>query len=161
MRSSFGKTGGLAAVLIAALTILACGGSSVAPGSSSKVEFRAPADFAVADYAGKPLVVNFFASWCGPCNAEAPALAEFVNANPGVHVVGIAVNDSQADVAAFMSEYGLSFPVVMDDVSLSAAYGIGGVPTTIVFDRGGREVDRIVGAASRDRLEEGLARTSQ
>ena len=149
----------LLAVVGAASALGACGGSgSAAP--SADVEFIAPADFSVADYAGKPLVVNYFGSWCGPCNAEAADLAAFSKAQSGkAAFVGVAVNDKQSDVVDFMSEYGLTYPVVLDDNSLSAKDGITGVPTTIFYDASGQEVDRIVGAASLDQFNTSFAKT--
>jgi len=147
-----------AVVLGAALLAAACGSSSGSSGSTAGVAIEAPSDFNVAKYAGKPLVVNFFGSWCGPCNAEAPDLAMFAKANPGVQFAGVAVNDTEDDATSFMTKYGLSYPVVMDDNSLSAKYGITGVPTTIFFNGGGQEVDRIVGAAARDQFGQSLAR---
>jgi cytochrome c biogenesis protein CcmG, thiol:disulfide interchange protein DsbE len=157
MRSRKSIVAGLlaAVVLGAALSAAACGSSSGSPGS---VTVQAPGDFSVAKYAGKPLVVNFFGSWCGPCNAEAPDLATFSKANPGAQFVGIAVNDTESDATAFMSKYGLSYPVVIDDNSLSAQYGITGVPTTIFFNGAGQEVDRIVGAASLGQFDQSLAK---
>ena len=148
----------LAIVLSAALLLAACGSSSGSSGSSGGVTVQAPADFSVAKYAGKPLVVNFFGSWCGPCNGEAPDLATFSKANPAVQFVGIAVNDRKDDVASFMTKYGLGYPVVLDDGSLSAQYGVAVVPTTIFFDSGGREVDRIRGAATLDQFGQTLAK---
>ena len=148
----------LAIVLSAALLLAACGSSSGSTGSSGGVRVQAPADFNVAKYAGKPLVVNFFGSWCGPCNSEAPDLATFSKANPAVQFVGIAVNDTESAATSFMSNYGLAYPVVVDDNSLSARYGITGVPTTIFFDSGGREVDRIRGAATLDQFGQSLAK---
>jgi thiol-disulfide isomerase/thioredoxin len=145
-------------VVAAALAFSACGGTSVSSGEGAPVELMQPADFSVADYAGKPLVVNFFGSWCGPCNAEAPALAAFVAAHPGMQFVGVAVEDSGADVTAFMNEYGLTYPVVMDDKSLGSQYGITGVPETLFFDAAGQQQDRIIGAASRDQFEASLAK---
>jgi cytochrome c biogenesis protein CcmG/thiol:disulfide interchange protein DsbE len=149
-------------VAVGAATALgACGGSasSSSPASSADVEFVSPGDFSVADYAGKPLVVNYFGSWCGPCNAEAPDLSTFSKAQSGTAAfVGVAVDDKQSDVLDFMSKYGLSYPVVLDDNSLSAANGINGVPTTIFYDASGQEVDRIVGAASLDQLTTSLAK---
>ena len=135
---------------VAVLTLGACGDSGSAGSSEppADVEFIAPQDFAVADYAGKALVVNYFGSWCGPCNAEAPDLAAFAEGHPEAAIVGIAVDDEQDAVVDFMGEYGLTYPVVLDDGSLGANDGITGVPTTIFYDAAGKEVDRIVGAAT-------------
>jgi thiol-disulfide isomerase/thioredoxin len=148
----------LLAVVGAASALGACGGSG-SSASSADVQFVAPKDFSVADYAGKPLVVNFFGSWCGPCNAEAPDLSTFSKAQSGkAAFLGVAVNDKQGDVVDFMSKYGLTYPVVMDDNSLSAKHGITGVPTTIFYNARGKEVDRIVGAASLDQFTTSLAK---
>jgi len=149
---------GLAFVLAMAFLMGACGGSSAPAPGAADVEVLKPADFSVADYAGKPLVVNFFGSWCGPCKAEAPDLSEFAAANPGVQFVGIAESDEEDDAVAFMQEFGLDYPVVIDDNSLGQASNITGVPTTIFFDAGGVEVDRIVSAADLTRFEESLAK---
>lgn len=149
-----------AALAVAALS--ACGSSGGSGGFGGSVatatKFLMPSGFKVADYAGKPLVVNFFGSWCGPCNSEAPDLATFAKANPGAQFVGIAINDTESDVTSFMTKYGLSYPVVMDDDSLSTEYGINGVPTTIFFDGAGQEVDRLVGASSLDQFGQSLAK---
>jgi len=149
----------LIAVVGAASGLVACGGSA-SSAKSADVEFISPADFSVADYAGKPLVVNYFGSWCGPCNEEAADLAAFSKSKSGeAAFVGVAVDDQQSDVVEFMSKYGLSYPVVLDDNSLSAKDGITGVPTTIFYDAKGKEVDRFVGAASLDRFNTSFAKT--
>ncbi len=163
------RYGALAFVLLVAFTLMAagfigaCGSSgspeaSVQPSSTGDGGFIEPAGFDVADYAGRPLVVNFFGSWCPPCNSEAPELAAFAREHGStVQFVGIAVNDTRDAVADFMAKYELGFPVVVDDKSLTARYGISSVPTTIFFAADGGEKDRIVGAAGAERLEAGLA----
>jgi len=149
----------LLAVVGAASALGACGSDSSTAAAAADVQFLSPKEFSVADYAGKPLVVNYFGSWCGPCNAEAPDLAAFSKAQKGkAAFVGVAVDDTQSDVVDFMSKYGLTYPVVLDDNSLGAADGITGVPTTIFYDAGGQEVDRIVGAASLERFTTSLAK---
>jgi thiol-disulfide isomerase/thioredoxin len=134
----------------------AASGGATTSGGSAAVEVLDPADFDAAAYAGEPLVVNFFGSWCAPCNMEAPDLATFARES-GVQIVGIAVNDTEEDALAFMDEYGLAFPIVMDDNSLGAEYGITGVPTTIFLDAQGQETDRLVGASSLDQFNAALA----
>jgi cytochrome c biogenesis protein CcmG/thiol:disulfide interchange protein DsbE len=149
----------LIAVFAATAALGACAGSG-SSASSAPVQFLSPKDFNVADYAGKPLVVNYFGSWCGPCNAEAPELSTFSKSHSGkAAFVGVAVNDQQSDVVDFMTKYGLSYPVVLDDNSLSARDGITGVPTTIFYNASGKEVDRIVGAASLDQFTTSFAKT--
>jgi thiol-disulfide isomerase/thioredoxin len=128
--------------------LAACGGSS-SSGTSADVEFIPAGDFKVADYAGKPLVINYFGSWCGPCNLEAPALAAFAEAHPEAQFIGIAVEDQQGDVVDFMNKYGLTYPVVLDDGwDIAGEDGVSGVPTTVFYDSAGKEVDRIVGAST-------------
>ena len=132
--------------------------ASAASASGSQSQVIAPADFAVADYSGKPLVVNMFGSWCPPCNMEAPDLASFAKQNPGAQVVGIACEDTQKDAVAFMDKYGLTYPLVVDDGSLVSQFGISAYPTTIFFNAAGKEVDRLVGASSLDQFNASLAK---
>jgi len=145
-------------VVAAATALGACGGSgSTAP--SADVQFLSPRDFNAADFAGKPLVVNYFGSWCGPCNLEAPALSAFAKAQSGnAAFVGVAFGDEQSDVVDFMSKYGLTYPVVMDDNSVGAEAGVSGYPTTIFYNASGQEVDRLVGAASLEQFNLSLSK---
>ena len=131
---------------------------SGASGTKFTGEVLTPADFSVADYAGKPLVVNMFGSWCPPCNAEAPELAAFTEQNPGVQVVGVACEDTEEGAIGFMEQFGLTFTLVMDDGTLVQETAITAYPTTLFYNAQGEEVDRIVGAATLDRFNASLAK---
>jgi thiol-disulfide isomerase/thioredoxin len=150
----------VAFVVAVALFAAACGtsGSSSGSGAPADVTFVPVDEFKVANYAGKPLVVNVFGTWCGPCNSEAPELAEFAKANPQAQFVGVAEDDTEDTVSEFMGKYELSYPVVLDDKRLGNMWGTQYVPTTIFFNASGQEVDRIVGAASLKQFEASLAK---
>ncbi len=88
-----------------------------------------------ADFAkGKPKLLNIFASWCIPCAAEAPQLAELAAA--GVEIDGVAIRDRKEDLAAFLARYGNPYARIgADDLSsLQLAVGSSGVPETFVID---------------------------
>jgi thiol-disulfide isomerase/thioredoxin len=148
-----------AVVVAAAVLVMATRDSS---GTASAAEYQGqiipPGDFAVADYAGKPLVVNLFGSWCPPCNAEAPDLGTFAKDNPGAQVVGIACEDTQAAAEGFMTQYDLTYPMVLDDGGLVREFAITAYPTTVFFDASGKEVDRLVGASTLDQFNASLAK---
>lgn len=105
---------------------------------------------------GKPVVINFFGSWCGPCNMEAPELAAFAQAHPDVSFVGVA-NDQPGDADAFMQKYGLTYDVIADpNGTILHAWNVTGVPTTVFLDADGVEKARVVGASTRDAFETDL-----
>lgn len=89
---------------------------------------------------GRPRVINVFATWCGPCNEEAPSFASAakVFASRGITVVGIDQEESGAKVAAFEQEYGLSYPLYIDSSGVSHdVLGARMIPTTIVVNGNG------------------------
>ena len=111
----------------------------------------------LAAAAGKPIVVNAWASWCAGCAAEAPALAAFARAHPEAAVVGVDLEDSRGAAVAFVRRFRMPFASIFDPDAVTAArLGVSGLPTTIFLDRRRRVVDRIVGEAGRDRFEAGL-----
>ena len=159
------KTKTLGIIIIAAVVVVAAvlvittrDSSGSASASAFEGQIIKPGDFKVADYAGKPLVVNMFGSWCPPCNAEAPDLGTFAKDNPGAQVVGVACEDTQAAAEDFMTQYGLTYPLVVDDGSLVSEFAITAYPTTIFFDASGKEVDRLVGASTLDQFNASLAK---
>ncbi len=88
-----------------------------------------------ADFAdGKPRLLNIWASWCGPCIAEAPQLAELER--QGAEIVGVAIRDKPEDVAAFLTDYGNPYSRIGRDDLSEVQLGIGssGVPETFVID---------------------------
>jgi cytochrome c biogenesis protein CcmG, thiol:disulfide interchange protein DsbE len=100
---------------------------------------RRLADFRTGD---GYVVVNFFASWCGPCAAEAPLLNRLQRRLAGQGtIVGIAWNDASDDARAFAREHGVRYPILRDvDRGFGDAYDVKGVPETFVLDPQGRIV---------------------
>ena len=120
---------------------------------------------ALADLRGKPVVVNFWASWCIPCRDEAPVLQKTYERyrGQGLVVLGVDVNDFRQDAKRFMRRYGITYPVVYDGTgSTVGQWGVRGFPETFFVDRSGRLVgERIEGAVDVERnraaFERGIA----
>jgi len=116
----------------------------------------------IPDPRGRPLVVNFWASWCAPCAEEAPLLqAAFERyRNRGVLFVGVQTQDRDhyGAGARFIDRFGWTFPVGMDnDSSVAVAYGLFGVPETYFIDRHGIIVYKRTGVLTDRTLAKGMA----
>lgn len=112
-----------------------------------------------ADLAGRPYVVNFWASWCVPCRQEAPHLRSFHErwSPRGVEVIGIVWNDSESDARRFREEFGLRFPQAVDPGSRAALdFGVFGIPETYVVDARGIVMAKLVGAVGPTTLDQVL-----
>jgi thiol-disulfide isomerase/thioredoxin len=148
---------------LAALVAAGCGGSGGASsGSSGAAQALSGSTldggtFDLATAKGKPTVVNFFASWCGPCNQEAPEVVAFAKAHPDVQMVGVATNDKPFDSETFVKKYGIAYPVVMDlDGAMGNVWGVTGIPTTFFIDKNGDVQDSIIGASTQAQFEDKL-----
>ena len=107
------------------------------------------AELALDAYRGQPLLVNFFASWCAPCRAEAPALEHLSNQ---ISIIGIAYKDRPQDTLQFLEQYGNPFIAIGrdDDGRTGMAWGVYGVPETYLIDRSGQIKWRHAGPLTRD-----------
>lgn len=97
-------------------------------------------DFHLSDYKGKPILINFFASWCLPCREEMPVLEKIVHEYEpkGVVFLGIAVDDTEAKIKDFIARYGVTFPVGLDKTAtIQKSFGIYGIPTTYFINKQG------------------------
>ena len=149
-----------AAVLVAVLAVaLLRGGTS---GTSPLVGKPAPdftlttldgRTFRLRDHLGRPMIVNFWASWCVPCREEAPYLRELANDAGNLSLVGVVFQDKPEAARAFVSEFALPFPSVIDSQSRTAIdYGVSGVPETFFIDGRGVIVDKQGGPFTREDL---------
>jgi cytochrome c biogenesis protein CcmG/thiol:disulfide interchange protein DsbE len=108
--------------------------------------------------AGHPVIVNFFASWCTPCQKETPLIARFYRAGQGrVSIIGVDVNDSAVKAKAFVRKSGVTYPVAVDPMPMRAAiaYNLPGLPATFFLNARHVIVKRVYGPVSEAELASG------
>lgn len=109
---------------------------------------------------GKPVVVNVWASWCGPCTREAPSLAQASAQYAGrVQFLGVDIEDQLTPARAFIAKYGWTYPSVFDPTgSIRDDLGLLGQPVTVLYDASGAKVFSWSGATSPGQLTAEIAK---
>jgi cytochrome c biogenesis protein CcmG, thiol:disulfide interchange protein DsbE len=113
----------------------------------------------LSQYQGKPVIVNFWASWCPPCQQETPLLASWYKQQHG-HVVllGLDENDTAANALKFTRVKEVSYPIGFDPkVKVALAYNVDGLPQTFFLNAQHRIVDHVIGAVTKAELAKGLS----
>ncbi|MFC1939864.1 TlpA family protein disulfide reductase [Chloroflexota bacterium] len=138
-------------VLITGLLITGCSSPPVEGGSTQAPEAgKLAPDFQLSnlkgqtvslrDFRGRPVLINFWASWCGPCRAEMPYIQQVFEewSGRGLVMLSINIGESLSTVEGFMQSYNLSFPVLLDvNESVARKYNVRYIPTSFLIDEGG------------------------
>ena len=159
----------LAALVIAFFALLAYGlaNKSSATGRSGVTRIGKPApsfsmtlldgrEFHLEEYAGRPVVMNFWASWCPPCRDESPGFERVWRKyrDTGVLFVGVDIQDAEEEAVRYVEEFGLTFPNGRDlEGKITVEYGVIGLPVTFFIGENGVVEGRWVGAVPEDKLE--------
>lgn len=123
-----------------------------------RIHFKAPSfelkglddkSYTLESVKGKPIVLNFWASWCDPCKKEAPEMVKLYRNYKDyleIYAVNLTTGDNLESVKKFVDEYGFSFPVLLDSKDVAASkYNIQAIPTTFFINADGIIVDQIIG----------------
>ncbi|MHB1552389.1 MAG: TlpA family protein disulfide reductase [Acidimicrobiales bacterium] len=165
--------GGVLVALVAVAVVAATRPSSQATQVQSPlVGHRAPPlsgttltghEFSLASERGHYVYVNFFASWCPPCQEEEPALVDFAfrqsrDGSDGARMVSVVFNDTVSDARRFVADWGIRWPVVPDSQgAIANRYGVGSPPMTFLVDPSGAVVGTWVGPVTVAQLDQMLA----
>ncbi|MGX1900840.1 thiol-disulfide oxidoreductase ResA [Thermolongibacillus altinsuensis] len=115
----------------------------------------------LSDYRGKGVFLNFWGTWCKPCEKEMPYMNKQyeVYKKKGVEVLAVNVGESELNVKKFVERFGLTFPVVIDKQDqVMNAYDIGPLPTTFLIDKNGKIVDIITGTMTESMVQQYMER---
>jgi thiol-disulfide isomerase/thioredoxin len=109
----------------------------------------------LSDLQGWPVLLNFWATWCGPCRLEMPEIVFHAENNADLLVIAINVQEQPKPIAAFASDFNMTMPVVRDvDAAIRDLYQVLGMPTSVFIDRQGKVSTYWEGVMSPSRLEE-------
>ena len=112
----------------------------------------------LSDLQGKPVVLNFWATWCGPCRLEMPELVKAAGADPTLVVLATDVQEARSPVEDFAAEFKMNLPIVLDkDGKVRNLYRVPGLPTTYFIDKTGKIASVVVGPLTPQVLADRLA----
>ncbi len=151
MLSIYPKLGAVLCV-VASLSLFSCSSTQRAKAARQERDLKPAADFTLkdangnsiklSDYRGKVVLLNFWATWCGPCQLEIPWFIEFQQQykSKGLQVLGVSMDDDGwAAVKPYIAQHKINYPIVLGNDSVSQLYGgIDSLPTTFIIDREGR-----------------------
>lgn len=159
-----------AAMLAGSLPVRA----QAAPKKAAQPPMRSAADFTrksldgktirLSDYRGKVVLLNFWATWCGPCIEEIPRFSAWQTkyGSQGLQVIGISMDDDVATVQKFNRKHQLTYPVVMGDEHLGELYGgVLGLPITYLIGPGGKIIARYMGETDLNQMETRIGKLLQ
>ena len=142
------------------------------PISSAEAKGKQAPDFALqdlqgkqvklSDFRGKAVLLNFWATFCGPCKVEMPWLVELQKqyGPQGLEIVGVALDDSGKDtIAKFAKEMGVNYTILQGQDAVGDAYGAVGLPATYYIDRKGKIIDSALGLVSRSEIEDNIKKS--
>lgn len=127
--------------------------------SAPSIEAAADGTISLAELRGRPVVLNFWASWCVPCRAEAPVLEDAWEAHrdDGVLVLGLNRQDLTGDAQEFVDEFELTYPNVRDATDeVAPEWGVAAMPETFFLSAEGEVVGHVIGDVSERQLEAGI-----
>lgn len=113
----------------------------------------------LSDYRGKLVMINFWASWCPPCNSEMPDLQSYYEQHKDEDFIILGVNyqDTPDKVQAFVEKYGVTFPILLDsDGQVANLFGVQGLPTSFFVDKQGNVLGYQPGPVTKEMLEDGI-----
>jgi thiol-disulfide isomerase/thioredoxin len=114
----------------------------------------------LSDLRGKAVLLNFWATWCGPCKIEMPWFVELQNqyGAQGLQIVGVAMDDaSKEDIARFAKDMGVNYPILIGKESIGDQYGgIPALPESFFIGRDGKMVDKIIGLKGKGEIEDAI-----
>jgi thiol-disulfide isomerase/thioredoxin len=114
----------------------------------------------LSDYRGKAVLLNFWATWCGPCKIEMPWFVELQNqyASQGLQIVGVAMDDaSKEDISKFAKDMGVNYPILIGKESVGDQYGgVPALPESFLIGRDGKIVDKIIGLRGKAEIEDSI-----
>ncbi len=110
----------------------------------------------LAELKGKVVLLNFWATWCGPCRVEIPWFVEFQEkfGGQGFTVLGVLVQDSPESARRFAGDFKMNYPVAVGDSRVAETYGVFGLPTTVMIGRDGRIYSKHTGLTAREIFEQ-------
>ncbi len=152
-----------AALILVLIAARAAPAAELAPGAS--VDFTLPdlngGKVQLSRWRGHPLIVDFWATWCGPCRKQVPELQELYqryNKSRGLVVVGVSCDTIEGSgvgaIQPFLDQFEVSYPILVATESVIDRLGVEAIPTTFFIDSGGRLVSAIVGAGHHGELTE-------
>jgi thiol-disulfide isomerase/thioredoxin len=152
-RRLFGIVGWIGVFVVASLAMARC--------QTPTLPHQAP-DFALAtldggtvrlaDLRGKTVVLNFWATWCGPCRVEIPTFSAFAKDHPEIAVLGIATDGTAPSLRAARDKLGITYPILLADPETLRRYKIRGIPHTVVINPDGTVRTNHVGVLFRPQL---------
>lgn len=113
----------------------------------------------LSDFRGKAVLLNFWATFCGPCKVEMPWLVELQKqyGPQGLEIVGVALDDSGKDtIQKFATQMGVNYTILQGQDAVGDAYGAVGLPATYYIDRNGKIIDSALGLVSRSEIEDNI-----
>lgn len=147
-------------VIAAAALSLLCGAANAMKVGDAAPDFTRTAvdgkQVQLSKYRGQLVLLNFWASWCGPCREEMPLFSKWQRelGPQGLQVIGISMDDDAAEMQKFLAAYPVTYPVVVGDAKFAGHFGgVLGVPLSYLIDAQGRVVARYQGEVDLPKLE--------